>query len=92
MKNVVLQARTHGEIAGGLVAGPLDAVVVWNFIAVMYKGKVEVVDTDAKYEPVRITVVGLSQSANPKARDQFLELCRSQAVRELFARYGYGAP
>lgn len=89
MKQVVLQARTHQEIASGLVVGPLDVAVVWNFISVMYKDKVQLVPTDEQYEPVRVTVVGLTNSPNPQMRDLFLEECRTQRVKEIFARHGY---
>jgi ABC-type molybdate transport system substrate-binding protein len=89
MQHVKLQARTHVEIANGAIAGPLDAVVVWNYVAVLYKGKLEVVETGEQYDDVRVTVIGLNQSANPALRDAFLEMCRSSAVRETFARSGY---
>jgi len=90
MPQVVLQARTHAEVANGLILGPLDAVVVWNFIAVLYPGKLELVPTDATYPETRVTVVGLTQSQNPALRDAFLEYCRSSEVQHLFRRHGYG--
>jgi len=89
MKQVVLQARTHQEIANGLIVGPLDVAVVWNFISVLYKDKVQVVHTDDRYDDVRVTVVGLTNSPNPQMRDLFLEECRTQRVRDVFARHGY---
>ncbi len=90
MRNVVLQGRTHAEIANGLVLGPLDAVVVWNFIAPEYGAKVQEVPTPDTYPETRVTVVGLAKAPNPAARDAFLEKCREPAVRELFAKHGYG--
>ncbi|MFI5380438.1 MAG: molybdate ABC transporter substrate-binding protein [Tepidisphaerales bacterium] len=89
MDRVKLQARTHVEIANGAIAGPLDVVVVWNYVAVMYKGRLEVVETGERYEDVRVTVVGLNQAAHPALRDAFLEMCRSPAVRQTFERHGY---
>ncbi len=90
MKQVALQGRTHSEIANGLILGPLDAVVVWNYIARLYSNKVEVVPTDDPYPEVAVTVLGLQQSTHPKARDAFLEFCRSEQVRRIFADHGYG--
>jgi len=90
LKQVVLQARTHAEIANGLILGPLDAVVVWNFVAVLYQGKVELVPTSDQYPVIHVTVVGLSQSPNPELRDAFLNLCRTEPARTIFARHGYG--
>jgi len=89
MANVALQGRTHVEIANGLIAGPLDAVVVWNFIAELYKGKVQRVPTDDRYLLVRVTILGLTQSPSPRVRDEFLEYCKTPAARETFIRYGY---
>ncbi len=91
MKQVVLQARTHAEIANGLILGPLDVVVVWNFVALLYKGKVELIPTADPYPDIAVTVVGLKQSRNPELRDAFLDLCRGQAAQAIFARHGYGS-
>jgi molybdate transport system substrate-binding protein len=91
MKQVVVQARTHAELADGLIVGPLDAVVVWNYVSRFYSNKVQLVPTDDPYAEIHVTVVGLKQSQNPKARDAFLEYCRSDAVKAIFAEQGYGA-
>jgi molybdate transport system substrate-binding protein len=89
MKNVALQARGHAEVANGLVVGPLDAVVVWNFVVGLYPGKLEVVHTGVAYPATRVTVLGLTSSDNPVLRDAFLDWCRQQVVQETFRRYGY---
>jgi len=89
MANVALQARAHTEIANGMIAGPLDAIVVWNFVAELYKGKVQLIADDATYPPIRITILGLTQSPNPAIRNAFLETCRTPAVGETFLRHGY---
>ncbi len=90
MKQVSLQARTHTEIANGLILGPLDAVVVWNYIARLYAGKVERVPIPEQFSEINVTVVGLTQSQNPGLRDAFLNACRTEATRALFAEHGYG--
>ena len=89
MKNVALQARGHAEVANGLVVGPLDAVVVWNFVVGLYPGKLEVVPTGATYPATRVTLLGLTSSEHSVLRDAFLEWCQRPVVRETFARYGY---
>ena len=91
MKQVVLQGRTHAEIANGLILGSLDVAVVWNYIAVLYKGKAELVTTSDSYPEINVTVVGLKQSQNPSMRNAFLEFCRSQEVRDVFGTNGYVA-
>lgn len=89
MKQVALQARTHAELANGLVVGPLDAAVVWNYVALMYPGKVEQVPTADTYPEIRVTVVGLTQSPNPGLRDAFLNACATDSTRALFTEHGY---
>jgi molybdate transport system substrate-binding protein len=89
MTNVVLQARSHAEVANGLVVGPLDAVVVWNFVVRLYSGKLEPVAAGVLYPPTRVTVLGLKASANPALRDAFLEWCRQPPVQQTFQRHGY---
>lgn len=89
MKNVMLQARGHAEVANGLVVGPLDAVVVWNFVVKLYQGKLEVVPVGVSYPPTRVTLLGLTSSPNPALRDAFLDWCRQPMVREAFQRHGY---
>ncbi|MEI7728974.1 MAG: substrate-binding domain-containing protein [Verrucomicrobiota bacterium] len=89
LANVMLQARSHAEVANGLVVGPLDAVVVWNFVVGLYPGKLEVVPTGITYPATRVTVIGLTSSDNPALRDAFLAWCRQSMVQETFRRYGY---
>jgi molybdate transport system substrate-binding protein len=89
MKNVTLQARSHAEIANGLVVGPLDAVVVWNFVSGLYPGKLEPVPAGVTYPATRVTVLGLANSDHPGLRDAFLDWCQQPMVRETFRRHGY---
>lgn len=89
MARVTVQMRTHTELANGLIAGPLDAAVIWNFAAILYKDKLQVVDVDLGCKPVRVTVLGLTQSGSPALRDGFLEFCRSDKVQAIFQSYGY---
>jgi len=89
LKQVVLQGRTHAEIANGLILGSLDAAVVWNFVARLYEGKVELAPTGDAYPRINVTVLGLKRSANPELRDAFLALCRSGQVQAIFAEAGY---
>lgn len=89
MSNVVLQARSHAEIANGLILGPLDAVVVWNFVAPLYPGKLEVLPTGVGYPPTRVTILGLANSPQPALRDAFLEWCRRPETQAAFQRHGY---
>jgi molybdate transport system substrate-binding protein len=89
MSNVMLQARSHAEVANGLILGPLDAVVVWNFVVALYPGKLEGVPSAVKYPATRVTVLGLARSDQPALRDAFLDWCRQPAVQAAFQRHGY---
>ncbi len=91
MNQVVLQGRTHAEIANGLILGPLDVAVVWNFIARLYQDKVQLAPITEQYPEIKVTVVGLKRSSNAGQRDAFLELCRSPQVKAIFAENGYVA-
>jgi len=89
MKQAVLQARSTADVANGLVVGPLDAAVLWNFSAMLYPGKLELVPTGLDYPEVRVTVAGLTRSPQPRWRDAFLQWCNRPAARELFRKHGY---
>jgi molybdate transport system substrate-binding protein len=89
MPQVVVQMRSHTELAYGMITGHLDAAVIWNFAAVLYKDKLEVVNTDDSYDSVRVTVVGLAKSATPALRDRYLEYCKTEGVQTAFKTCGY---
>jgi len=89
LANVVVRARSHGELALGVTTGALDAAVVWNFVAPEYRGKLEQTDVSAEYPEVRVTVLGLNGSADPALRDEFLQWCGRPESIALFAEHGY---
>lgn len=89
MKQVVLQSRSTTDVANGLVAGPLDAAVLWNFSALLYTGKLELVTAPMDFPEVRVTVVGLTTSPQPQWREAFLRWCDRPAAREVFRKHGY---
>jgi ABC-type molybdate transport system substrate-binding protein len=89
MRNVVMQARSHAELATGVAMGALDAAVVWNFVAPQYRGKLEPVSIGGEYPETRVTVIGLSHSPQPTLRDAFLEWCRRPQSIQIFAAHGY---
>lgn len=89
MRNVVVQARSHGELALAVTTGALDAASVWNFVAPQYKGKLEQTAISGTYPEVRVTVIGLNSSADPALRDEFLKWCGKPESVAAFAEYGY---
>ena len=89
MRNVVMQARGHGELATGVTVGSLDAAAVWNFVAPEYRGKVEKTAIAGDYPEVRVTVIGLAGSTRPVLRDRFLQWCRRGESLAAFSEHGY---
>lgn len=89
MPNVVVQARNHTDLALAVIAGSLDAAAVWNFVPPQYAGKLRKAALTGAYPPVRVTVIGLKNSPQPKLRDQLLDWCRRPESRERFAAGGY---
>jgi molybdate transport system substrate-binding protein len=90
LSNVVLQARSHVEIVDGLLAGPLDAVVVWNVVVGWNPGRLERAPVDVGYPATRVTALGLAGSRNPAGRDAFLRWCRQPMARAVFRGEGDG--
>jgi molybdenum ABC transporter molybdate-binding protein len=89
MRNVVVQARNHSDLALAVIAGSLDAAVVWNFVVPQYAGKLEKAPPAGEYSEVRVTVIGLKNSPQPKLRDQLLDWCRRPESLQRFAEGGY---
>ncbi|MFH1440747.1 MAG: substrate-binding domain-containing protein [Candidatus Omnitrophota bacterium] len=42
-KNIVMESKTHYDIANALALGHIDVCIVWNFIAALYNNDVDVV-------------------------------------------------
>lgn len=89
MRNVVVQARSHSELALAVTMGSLDAAAVWNFVGPEYQGRLEKAPLHADYPEVRVTVVGLLGSTQPALRDKFLDWCRRPESLASFADHGY---
>lgn len=89
MQNVVVQARNHSDLALAVIAGSLDAAAVWNFVVPQYSGKLEKLPLAGGYPEIRVTVIGLKNSAAPRQRDQFLEWCRRPESIQRFVEGGY---
>jgi ABC-type molybdate transport system substrate-binding protein len=89
MKNVIVQARTHTDLALAVIAGSLDAASVWNFVVPQYAGKLDKVSLMGEYPETRVTIIGLKNSPQPKLRDQLLEWCRRPESVQRFAEGGY---
>ncbi len=89
LKNVLMEARTHSELANGVKVGSLDAAVVWNFAARLEPHAIESVSLGDDFPSIRVTFVGMEKSSNPSGRDWFLRLCEQKHIAKTFKAHGY---
>jgi molybdate transport system substrate-binding protein len=87
--NFVLQSRSHADIATALVAGQLDAGIVWNFVTHQFAGRTDRIPTGETFPETRVTFCLLSCSKQPDLAGRFLGLAGSDFGRGVFAKYGY---
>ncbi len=87
--NVVFQTRSHAEVATALVAGQLDAGIVWNFVAASFKDKVDMLPTGESFPETRVFAVTLTCAKNPDDAEKFLQFISSAYGRQVFAHDGY---
>ncbi len=87
--NFVLQTRSHGDVANALTIGSIDAGVVWNFIAVTFRDKMDMIPTGQHFPDTRIMVCQLRCAKNPAGAARFLRFAASHSGRKVFADHGY---
>jgi len=75
-----------------LLAGELDAGVVWNFIATFYRDRLELIDTGVGFPETRVTVCLLKNSADREAAEKFINMAASEKGGEVFQKHGYTKP
>jgi molybdate transport system substrate-binding protein len=81
--------RSHSETGNALKLGTRDAGVMWNGTAHNFLDAIDIVPTPYEYETViRVWIIGLKYSKNPRLVGQFLDFCRSEGKR-IFADFGY---
>ena len=90
MKNVENRlTKGHHNLGNFLKTEAVDAVIMWNGVAHTFRDSLEVVRTPYEYdEEVRVHIIGLSYSEQPKSLKQFIEFARNRGP-EIFADYGY---
>ena len=88
-KNVVVEKRSHGDLANDLFLGALDAVVVWNVAAVTFEDRVQAVPLERTGPEINITACVLRCSTHPDAARQFIEYSGTEPAKKIFARHHY---
>jgi molybdate transport system substrate-binding protein len=90
MKNVENRlTKGHSNIGTFLKTQAVDAGIMWNGVAHTFRDSVGIVPTPYEYDSeIRVHIIGLSYSKQPKLLEQFIEFARSRGP-EIFAQHGY---
>jgi molybdate transport system substrate-binding protein len=90
MKNVENRlTKGHSDLGTFLKTKTVDAVIMWNGVAYIFRDSVEVVPTPYEYdEEIRVHIMGLNYSSKPESLRKFLEFAKSRG-KAVFARHGY---
>ncbi|RKY03152.1 molybdate ABC transporter substrate-binding protein [Candidatus Poribacteria bacterium] len=89
-KNVVYTSSTVIELANAVKLGMIDAAIVWNATAALYKGEAEAVEIPWERNVIaRIPIGILSFSKHKKEARKFLEFITSRRAKEVFRKHGY---
>ncbi len=88
--NLEMHGACHNDVALAVVDGHVDAGVVWNYIAVLYKDRVDmVIPHDANFDSQRITLCMLTHVQNRDAAEKFIDLATSEFGQKVFEERGY---
>ena len=90
MKNVENRlTKGHSNIGAFLKTQVVDAGIMWNGVAHTFGDSLEVVHTPYEYDKeIRVHIISLSYSQQPKLLKQFIEFARNRGP-EIFAEHGY---
>ena len=90
MKNVGTRlTKGHGALGTLLKTQAVDAVIMWNGVANAFGDSLEIVPTPYEYDTeIRVHIMGLSYSSQPKELKQFMEFARRRG-KAIFEQHGY---
>ncbi len=89
-KNLEYQSLTVNELGMQIQAGSLDAVIVWDAVAVTYARHGDQVPIPADENIISTVDAGvLAFSQQPELAKQFIDLAKSDRGRDIFKRNGY---
>jgi len=87
-KNVVLITPTVTELGNAVKLGTVDAVIVWNSIALSYKDVGEIIPI-AHTVVASVEAVALSTSANKPAARTFVDFLKGKTGKKILTDAGY---
>lgn len=92
-RNVAAVALNVQELGIGVKLGHLDAAIVWDATAHLFRSDVDTIPVAEEWRVASPIPVGLLVfSEHPREAKEFLEFLASDRAREVFLRHGYGAP
>jgi len=85
----VFTARTHQELATAILAGSVDTVVVWNFIAASHASELETVPIGAAFAFQSVFATPVKKPLLPDLAEQFLAFLGRDESKKMFVDMGY---
>lgn len=92
-KNVVMRALNVVELGIGVKLKHLDAAIVWDATAHLFKGDVETLHLPDEWRvdsPIPVGVLSFSKDLS--VAEQFMEFLATEEAAEVFRKHGYGVP
>jgi len=90
-KNLVMSALNVIELGNAVKLGHLDAAIVWDATAALYKKTemetISLPDEHRVYSPIPVGV--LTFSKHPKEAERFMNFLASDSAAKVFQEYGY---
>ena len=88
--NVTFWSPTVTELANHIKAGSLDAVIVWDAVAVYVGNEGKIVRIPPEQNVISTVAVGvLKSSEHPELAEKFVEFITSQRGKEVFQKHHY---
>ncbi len=92
-KNVVMSALNVVELGIGVKLKHLDAAIVWDATAHLFKGEVEMIEMPEKWRvdcPIPVGV--LKFSSQQKEAERYMNFLATEEAQKVFLKHGYGPP
>jgi molybdate transport system substrate-binding protein len=88
--NDLVTAATAPDLVNDIRLGHLDAVIVWDAVALWSPEEVDIIPIEAKYNAVStVPIATLKFSADLDAANQFQKFCCSDKGKAIFKKNGY---
>jgi molybdate transport system substrate-binding protein len=90
-RNVVMRALNVVELGIGVKLKHLDAAIVWDATAHLFRGDVETITLPEAWRVEAPIPVGvLAFSGHPREAERFMDFLASEEAGEVFVKHGYG--